>query len=250
MALALAARARPGLDIEPYAAHLDLLAEEAGVLAYEGARGGDPVAILNTALFQRGGYRGDDQTYDDLANADLIRVIDRRRGLPISLSILYLHAARAQGWPAEGINFPGHFLVRIGEGPPARFVDPFAGGVVRGAQELQDLLKRLAGPDIRLAPQHLAPASNRDVLLRLQNNIKSRCIKSGDTEAALAASESMNLVAPGRAGLWYDTAVLAAELGQLQRARTSLDAAARLDRENRLGDEIAALSRRLRTQLN
>lgn len=251
MALALAALARPGADVLPYAAHLDALAEEAGQLAHEGARGGDAVAVLNAVLFERNRYRGDDETYDDLANADLMRVIDRRKGLPIALSILYLHIARALGWPAEGVGFPGHFLVRIGEDAgAARIVDPFDGGAVRSAAELQRLLRQVGGDEAVLAPEHLAPASNRAILLRLQNNIKSRSAKSGDLEAAFAAADSMTLVAPGDPGLWYDSAVLAAELGQLQRAGKCLDAAAALDRDRRLAGDIAALAARLRSRLN
>ena len=64
-------------------------------------------------LAERHRLLGDDQTYDDLENANLISVIDRRRGLPVALSILYIHAARRQGWPVEGSNFPGHFLIRL-----------------------------------------------------------------------------------------------------------------------------------------
>jgi regulator of sirC expression with transglutaminase-like and TPR domain len=73
----------------------------------------DRVAALTQVMAEEHGYNGDRQHYDDLQNANLIRVIDRRRGLPVALGILYLHAARAQGWRAAGINFPGHFLIAV-----------------------------------------------------------------------------------------------------------------------------------------
>jgi regulator of sirC expression with transglutaminase-like and TPR domain len=117
-ALALAVLDRPALDASRggrnrYLAHLDELARE---VALEADRG---IAALWLALGGTFAYRGDAKTYDDLANADLMQVIDRRRGLPVTLGILYLHAARAQGWQASGLAFPGHFLIRV-ERPAGR----------------------------------------------------------------------------------------------------------------------------------
>ena len=113
-ALALAAFERPQVPFARYRAHLAELAEE---VAKDGARdleeGGERAALLARVLFGRYGYEGDRLTYDDLQNANLIRVIDRRKGLPVALGILVIHAARAQGWTMAGLNFPAHFLVRL-----------------------------------------------------------------------------------------------------------------------------------------
>lgn len=250
MALALAALGRPGLDPAPYAAHLDALAEEAEARAAPGLAPSEQAAALNDVLFQHGGYRGDRETYDDLANADLSRVIERKKGLPIALSILYLHLARALGWPAAGVNFPGHFLVQIGSGAESIFVDPFEGGAVRAPAELASLLKRIQGDDAALAPEHLALAENREILVRLQNNIKLRCLNAGDVAAGLAVIERMALVAPASPAIWYEAATLNAELGQLRRARTCLEAVTRLDRERRLAGPVEELLARLKARLN
>ncbi len=250
MALALAALVHPGVDAAPYAAHLDALAADAEAAAEPGMAAPEQVAALNAVLFERGGYRGDSETYDDLANADLMRVIDRKKGLPIALSILYLHIARGIGWPAAGVNFPGHFLVQVGASEDALVVDPFARGAVRAPAELEQLLKRMQGPDAALAPEHLVLAANREILLRLQNNIKLRCLKAGDIASGLATVERMALVAPDSPGVWYEAAVLNAELGQLRRARTCLDAVTRLDRERRLAGQVDALAERLKARLN
>lgn len=249
MALALASLANPGHDVAPYARHLEALLRGAG----EAGRAPPParqVAALNAVLFDQHGYRGDTETYDDLANADLMRVIDRRKGLPIALSILYLHAARGRGWAAMGINFPGHFLVRIGAGEAALLVDPFERGAVRAEAELESLLQRTQGPEATLAQEHLAVAANRDMLLRLQNNIKIRCLKQEDHAGGLAAVERMALVAPALPGIWYEAATLNAELGQLQRARVCLAAVARLDPDGRLGREATAMLTELGKRLN
>src|SRR5207237_10819284 len=78
-------------------------------------------------------YSGDELTYDDLQNGNLMRVVDRRKGLPVALGILYLHTARAQGWESVGLAFPGHFLVRLGDGPDRLMLDPFPVGPHRGS---------------------------------------------------------------------------------------------------------------------
>src|SRR5882724_351310 len=113
-ALALAALGRPDAALLPYRAHLRTLAVDVTAAAQsESLDLAARVHTLNTVLFEDYGYAGDSETYNDLRNADLMSVIDRRRGLPIALGILYIHAARAQGWAIEGVNFPGHFLLRL-----------------------------------------------------------------------------------------------------------------------------------------
>jgi regulator of sirC expression with transglutaminase-like and TPR domain len=119
------------------------------------------------------GYRGDELTYDDLQNANLMRVIDRRKGLPVALGILYIHAARAQGWQAHGLNFPAHFLIAVEIAGQRAILDPFRGQRIGGAGALRGLLKSMLGEDAELSPAHSATLPNRAVLLRLQNNIKS-----------------------------------------------------------------------------
>src|SRR3546814_10733859 len=105
-----------------------------------------------------------------MSNADMTRVIDRRRGLPVSLGILYLHGARAQGWPICGLNFPGHFLLRLDLGAQRSIIDPFNGGETRDAAALRALLKTMAGEAAELPPEHTRPVRCRDDLLRLQHN--------------------------------------------------------------------------------
>lgn len=250
MALALSALAQPGKSAAPYAAHLSALVNEAAALARPLLPPAAQAAVLEAVLFDRRGYRGDDETYDDIANADLMQVIERRKGLPIALAILYLHVARGLGWRAAGINFPGHFLVRLGEGASALLIDPFDRGAIRAPDELESILRRIQGREARLAPEHFAVAANRDILLRLQNNIKVRCLQKGDTAGSLAAVERMVLVTPANAALWYDAATLNGELGHLQRARQCLDAVAHFDGDGRLARQADALRAALRARLN
>ena len=128
-----AALERPQEDLAPYRRHLDrLVADVAGLAVVLGAEDSlpDRLATLQGVLVEKHGYLGDETDYDNLDNADLLRVIDRRRGLPVALGILYLHCARRRGWEAAGLAFPGHFLVRLS---------------LRGERAIIDLQRRQVG---------------------------------------------------------------------------------------------------------
>src|SRR5204862_4626076 len=165
-ALALAALDRPQVALARYREHLATLARDLGAAAVGVAEAAARAAALRAVIVGAYGYRGDDLTYDDLQNANLMRVIDRRKGLPVALGILYLDAGRAQGWDTVGLGFPGHFLIRLAEGAERLILDPFHGGRVCDAASLRELLKVMAGQAVELSPEHYAPVADRDVLLR------------------------------------------------------------------------------------
>ncbi len=249
--LALAALERPWQSLDREVDHLLRLADD--------LRRAVPVAGLPLAaradaiagvLHGRHDYRGDTESYDDLRNANLLAVIERRRGLPIALSILWLHLARAVDWPAEGVNFPGHFLVRLGDGPERLMVDPFDSGGTVGTGSLRALLKLVEGDDAELKPHHYAPASNRDILLRLQNNIKLRLIQAGRLDDARTTVERMLLYAPDRAALWHALGVLNAETGRPKAALDALGRVAALDDAGVWQRQVARLMQHLRRKLN
>ena len=249
-ALALGALDRPETELAPYRVHLSVLAEDARAMASDAADLAARIGALNDVLFGRHGYRGDTDTYDDLENANLLSVIDRKRGLPIALSILYIATARALGWQAIGINFPGHFLVRLdGQGERA-LVDPFHAGALRAPADLRALLKGLQGMDAELKPEHYAPAGNRAILLRLQNNIKSRLIDAGDFERALAVVERMAMMAPGEAGLWHELGALHARVGNLRAAITALETFAQMAPPGPARQQAVVLLREVQSRLN
>lgn len=253
-ALLLAALDRPQLSLERYQHHLSLLSRD---IADMGEKNGAAVSlearvrVLNAVLVERYGYQGDRESYDDLANANLMRVIDRRRGLPVALGILYLHGARAQGWQICGLNFPGHFLLRLDLGSRRAIIDPFNRGSLRDAAALRGLLKSMAGDAAELRPEHTDTVDCRDVLLRLQNNIKLRHVRAEHSGAALEVVESMLMIAPERAGLWREAGILHSHLDNMRAAIIAFEHYLELSPAGEPGRrDIAALLQQLRTQLN
>ena len=216
VALALSMADHPERDPAPYRRHLAELASAPPAAA--------PAASwLAERLAGQFDYRGDGQTYDDMRNADMMAVINRRRGLPVALGILYIHVARAQGWSLSGLNFPGHFLLRLALPEGLAIIDPFNGGRTRNMEELQALLNRIAGREVALQPEHMAPVPLRHVLMRLQNNIRIRAEQAGDLNRAAEVLRRISLFAPREPGVWLDRADLAEKSGNLMSAQQILD---------------------------
>ena len=248
-ALALACRDRPRVDLARYHRHLAALAREVGAAAAAAATPSARLAALNDVIATRHHYAGDVLTYEDLQNANLMRVIDRRKGLPVALGILYLHAGRAQGWEMAGLAFPGHFLIRLEQQGERLVLDPFHGGRVRDAAELRDLLKAIAGNAAELEPRHYAAVSDRHILLRLQNNVKLRLIESQQPAPALAVIEGMLLFAPEHGGLWREAGLLNAELGNLRAGIAALERCRALAADEPGRQQAAMLLQQLRARL-
>jgi regulator of sirC expression with transglutaminase-like and TPR domain len=216
-ALNLAALDHLGVDLAPYRDHLRQLADDARESYAAVRRGMAEVPAAARALAEtigvRHGYQGDNATFDDPQNADLISVIDRRRGLPVSLGILYIDLAHRLEVSAHGLNTPGHFLMALGDGEQARVIDPFNGGVVLNMEELRPW-PQLPDDD----PAKYGPVGRRDVLLRLLNNIHSRALASKDAMRALTITERMVLIAPQRADLWLELSKASESVGKMNAA--------------------------------
>jgi len=223
-ALYLALESHPGRSLGPYLTHVKRLGEQVGArhadLIAAGAEDNPEtkIAALKHVLCDQHGYIGDEDTYNDLRNADLIEVIDRRKGLPIALSILAIEAGRAQGWDISGLNFPGHFLLRFDQDGKRVICDPFHQFRILQAQDLRQLLKAVLGDEAELSANLYIEASNREILLRLQNNIKFRQIEKEEYQEALDTVTMMKSFAPQEYRLLLDESVLNARLGNLASA--------------------------------
>ncbi len=232
--------------------HLSNLARDAVACAEE-VRVGDlsgRAAALADLLAVSYRYSGDTDTYDDVANANLIRVIERRQGLPVALGVLWLHAARATGWEAHGVDFPSHFLIALeGRGTKA-VLDVFSGGTTLDARALRAVLKQVEGEKAELRPGLLQPMSTRAVLLRLQNNIKVRRLRAGHIRAALACAEDMLRIAPDRAALWRETALMNQRLDQVAAALRCFERFLTLVPEGEMAARARNAMEELRARLN
>lgn len=248
VALAFASFDRARVGAQRYLDHLDLLAEDAGRRRKAGSSG--DMDILAEVIGGQHGYRGDELTYDDPQNANLMRVIDRRKGLPVALGIIYIETGRRLGWAIEGLNFPGHFLIRLEAEGARRILDPFHGGVERHTPELRSMLKGINGMEAELEPAHFAPVSDRGILLRLQNNIKIRRIRGGDLQGAIAVVERMRWLAPDDFDLVREAGLIYARLGELQSAIETLETYVRIETREPLRHKAAMALQSLKSQLN
>ena len=230
-ALRLARCDHPEADLASYRAHLEVLA--ASARNSEAPSPGEALVAATAAE----GYRGDTETYDDLANANLIDVIERRRGLPVALGILYIAAGRKAGWRMEGLSFPSHFLVRLEADRGRTIIDPFAGRIVADAEA-------------ELAPEHTAAVSDRAVLLRLVNNLRLRLLSSGRQETALSVVERTLWLAPDDPGLTAEAAEIEVGLGRIGGAIRRLEALDAMVRDGPIKRRVATDLAQLRTRLN
>ena len=162
-ALLISGSIQPGLDPADWLAELDRLAEDC------------PVATANGVaqrLFGDDHFIGNRGAYYDWRNSCLDRVIATRTGIPISLSVLMIEVARRVGVELEGVGMPAHFLVRLADNPDA-FYDPFDGGRRLGRADARSLFEHVTGGQVPWNERYLDPTSNRDIAVRMLNNLKS-----------------------------------------------------------------------------
>ena len=255
-ALALAAIGQPDVSLERYFNHLKKLCEETATRHAELLEAGandnveTRLAALKHIIADKYGYTGDEDNYDDLQNASLIRVIDRGKGLPITLSILYIHVARAQGWDIAGLNIPGHFVCRIDKDGQRVIFDPFSRCGILVAADLRALVKKAQGSHAELSSNYFEPTPNREILIRLQNNIKFRQIEGEDYDAALKTVEAMRAIDPGEFRLLLDAGVLYARTNQPRAAIDMLEDYIKKAPRDRDRHDAALLLQQLKDNLN
>ncbi len=188
---------------------------------------------------------GDEVCFEEDAGADLIACLDTGRGLPVTLSILYVAIARKVGWRAVALGVPGHVLIRIGDEPGAVFQDPFDDGRILDDRGLKRVLARVLGPNTAPDPAYLAPMDNRATLVRLLTNQAARARRQDDLARALVLSERMTCFAPGMVALWWERARIEQQLGHRAAARASLMAMRETTRDPEQTGRIEAAMRAL-----
>ena len=202
--LMIAQDAYPRLDVERYLGEIERMALRLRARLPAACGAEESIVALNEFLFEDLGFWGNTDDYYDPRNSYLNEVIDRKTGIPISLSILYMEIGRRIGLPLEGVSFPGHFLVRLRLRGGTLVLDPFAGGAPQSEVELRERLQRVVPPEVTgnlpLAElsleQFLEPASKRQILSRVLRNLKAIYRETDNPERGLQVLNRMLLVSP------------------------------------------------------
>lgn len=188
----------PELDVGHYVAVVDGMARavQARVRSTGPERELDIVRAVNALLFEELGYRGNHDDYYDPKNSFLNEVLERRTGIPITLSLLVMEITRRAGVEMKGVSFPGHFLVKYERPAGDLLFDPFHGGVALSRADLEERLERAFGRKTSLSPSHLAGASRRQILTRILNNLRGIYQRRGDARRERAALERLAILNP------------------------------------------------------
>lgn len=200
-ALLFARDAYPHLEVAGYLARLDRMADR--VQAAAGSRPMDRLATMRQVICVEEEFRGNTEDYFDPRNSYLNEVLDRRVGLPISLSVLWLDIARRLEWPMAGVNFPGHFLLRYEAGCGPIYVDAFAQGAVLGEHDIRSRLSAPLCRGKRIPPEYLATAGTKAILMRMLNNLLGIHLQQCNWPAAEPVLARQVALCPDDADLWY-----------------------------------------------
>lgn len=223
-ALYIAQEAYPNLEVDKYLDILDMIAQEIrDRLPSEPY----PLKILQTInhhLYEDLKFVGNTADYYDPRNSFLNDVLDRRTGIPITLSVVYLAVAERIDFPMVGIGMPGHFLIRPVQEDMEIFVDPFHQGEILFPQDCRDRLTQLYGQPIEMQPQFLAAVTTRQLLARMLTNLKGVYLNQGKLHQALAAIERILLLFPDAPFELRDRGVLYFHMQRRVEARQDLEA--------------------------
>jgi regulator of sirC expression with transglutaminase-like and TPR domain len=194
-ALLIALEEYPRLDVDGYIDELDGLAARAERRCSPSEPPVFRLGHLHAEMFDVDGYRGDTGSYYDPRNAYLNEVIDRRLGIPITLSIIFLHVAAKLGFTASGVGLPGHYIVKVQFELNEVYVDPFHDGTTLTMGEIATMLRQVTGGQAQLGSEHLRAWSGRETLARVLANLHSMWTRAGDPRRASAARERMEMLA-------------------------------------------------------
>ncbi len=221
-ALLIAQEEYPELDCGAYLQRLDRMAAEMRDRLPAEAYPLKIIRALNAYLFEAQGFVGNTQHYYDPRNSFLNQVLDRRTGIPITLSLVYLELAKRIDFPMGGVGMPGHFLVRPLVEDMAIFVDGYHKGEILFEEDCRDRLKAMYGNEARLLPHHLEVIGNKAFLARMLTNLKMIYLQQQDIPRTLAAIDRILLLIPDSLQERRDRGLIYYQTGRLPEARDDL----------------------------
>jgi regulator of sirC expression with transglutaminase-like and TPR domain len=178
----------PGLDVEHELARLDRLATRSRA---GGGRADEALARLREFLFDEEAFRGNAENYYDPRNSCLNDVLDRKLGIPITLSLVMMEVGRRVGLDIAGVGLPGHFIVGVALRGRRVFLDPFHGGRELTADAARDVVSRAVGRPVKLEPSHWTPCTKPQILVRMLRNLKTIYARQAQWERALAVVDRL-----------------------------------------------------------
>ncbi len=222
-ALTLAMEEYPGLNISEHLRRLDTLAARADVLIGIDRSPVNCIESINETLFVQEGLRGNSEDYYDPRNSYLNQVLDRRLGIPVSLSIIYIEVAKRIDFPVCGVGFPGHFLAKHVAKSRDIIIDPFNMGRILTMNDCQELLDKIHSGKVEMNPSLLQPMDKRAIITRLLYNLKGIYMQNEKYNQALSVIDKILLLNPGtpseirdRGVLFMQTSLFARALADLQ----------------------------------
>lgn len=215
-ALAIARWEYPRLDADAYLERLDGLARSVdGVRRSPDALG--RLHRLREYLFVEQGFTGNRDDYYDPRNSFLNDVLDRRQGIPITLSLVLMEVGKRLGLSIEGIGLPGHFIAGARLDDSQILLDPFNGGALVTPEECAELVGSVVGRPVTLLPEHYAPVSGRQLLTRMLANLKGAYWRRQEWDRVVGAIDRLLVLDPKAAGEWRDRGVAWSNLGEVRR---------------------------------
>ena len=244
-ALYLAQEEYPQLQVEQYLAGLDQMAAEVATRLPAEAYPLRIIQTLNQYLFKDLGFHGNSSQYYDPRNSYLNSVIDRRTGIPITLSLVYLEIAGRIGFPMVGVNMPGHFLIRPVIAEMQLFVDPFHQGEVLFIEDCEQRLGQIFGGPIAFQPEFAIAVSPQQFLARMLGNLKGIYIAQNEAAKAIATIDRLLILFPRSLADQRDRGLMHYRLGEWANARRDLEFYLEQDPAARDAVSIRAMLQRL-----
>ena len=221
-ALLIAAEEYSRLDIDLYLERLDSFADLARVRLADPSDATDTIEILNNTLFKGLGFHGNQESYYDPRNSYLNEVIDRRTGIPITLTLVYMEVAKRIGFAVKGVGLPFHFIAKHERTEGDLFIDPFNDGRLLDSADCDALVTQMSGGKLELRPEHLQAVTNKQMLARMLSNLLG-IYASGDHRRALAALDRILLLTPDSTPHIRDRGLLLAATGERTAAIAELE---------------------------
>lgn len=229
-ALTIGLEEYPTLDIDAYLRKLDTLAARAEVLAGQDRSSSNLLECLNEVLFAQEALRGNADDYYDPRNSYLNEVLDRKQGIPILISIIYIEVARRIDFQVQGVGFPGHFIVKCAANEREIIIDPFNNGRVLTVEDCQELLDRVYGGSVPMQPAYLSPMEKKSIVTRMLFNLKGIYYQREEYNKALSIVDRILMLNPGilseirdRGLLYMQTSLFSKALADLEYYLTHAD---------------------------